>query len=527
MGDFVTVSWLTETEIFKNHIRLVAGRSGLGKKVTYVTVQEAPDFYTLLDGGEFVLSTWYAFRDNAEAGLEALKNLGDSKTSGVCIKINRFIDELPQSYIDYAESAALPLFVVGRDVNFREIIKCITIEINMSQMNTAIQVNEYYDFLFKAALENGSADFMLTDFLDRTGLVAISMSPDLKQVRGQKSLQKIPGRRNWLENLKKIIKRNQSRLEYFTQEGCHVFPCVARGYCYGYLIVASEREISASHRLYITQLRNIITIKWLDRQEKENDELISLLDMILHTPELNESSITDRLREQSIELTTGVRAIILKQVKDSGEAAGKPFINEAKRFIIAMGARIPNMLYVWDRSDTFTILVDNQGCSGADTAPSWVRELESLLDHYPNTSLAIGPSVNLAAGIRTSIRIATNTHMFSNGRRLLYYGDHLATMALISGANSTECSFFIDEVVNPIVRYDEDNNGSLMDTLASVISCSDIGEAAEKLCIHINSVRYRLQKIKLLTGLDFFEPSQRYSVTTAFIMYRNKDRYIY
>ena len=527
MGDFVTVNWLTETEIFREHIELVAGKRGLDKQVTYVTVQEAPDFYTLLDGGEFVLSTWYAFRDNMDSGLLALKNLGKSNAAGVCIKIHRFIDEIPQSYIDYANDADLPLFVVGRNVNFREIIKCITIEINMSQMNAAIRINEYYDFLFKAALENGSADFMLADFLERTGLVAISMSPDLRQVRGQKSLQKIKGRRSWLESLKKTIKRNQSKLEYFFEEGCHVFPCVARGYCYGYLVIASEEEISAGHRLYISQLRNIITIKWLDRQEKENDQLISLLDMIMHAPETDAAFITDRLKDHSIELSTGVRAVILKQVNSQGEAGNKIAVNEAKRFLIAMSARIPNLLSIWDRSDKFTILIDNQGCGGIDKAPSWTRELNSLLDHYPNISVAIGPSVNRVPDIRTSIRVATNAHIFAGGERIAYYGNHLPTMALMSGANSTECRFFIDEVMSPIVRYDEDNNGSLMETLESMISSSDIGEAAVNLCVHINSVRYRLQKIKALTGLDFLEPSQRYSITTAFLMYRNKDRYLY
>ena len=87
-------------------------------------------------------------------------------------------------------------------------------------------------------------------------------------------------------------------MEYFREEDCHVFPCVARGYCYGYLIVLSAEELSEIHKLYITQLRNIITIKWLDRQEKENDLLLSMMKMIIQAPENNVDYIQERLKER-------------------------------------------------------------------------------------------------------------------------------------------------------------------------------------------------------------------------------------
>ena len=85
MRESIDVEWLTEIAMFKNNIRLVAGRGGLHRNVTYVTVQEAPDFYRQIEGGEFVLSTWYAFKDDVDAGLAAIRNLCDI-ASGVCIK---------------------------------------------------------------------------------------------------------------------------------------------------------------------------------------------------------------------------------------------------------------------------------------------------------------------------------------------------------------------------------------------------------------------------------------------------------
>lgn len=524
MSDFVTVEWLSETDIFQKHIKLLAGRSGLSQKVTFVTVQEAPDFYTMIDGGEFVLSTWYVFRDNLEGGLTALKNLSSSKASGVGIKVRRFIDEIPQSYIDYADEAGLPLFAVDGNANFRDIIKSITIEINMSQLNTAVQLNEYYDFLFKAALENGSADFMLEDFFKRTGLIAISVSTDFTGVRGQKNLRKLGERRERLESAKRLIKARPDEMEYFHEGDCHIFPCVARRFCYGFLIVLDQSELSAKQKLYISQLRNIITIKWLDRQERENDLLMSLLDMIIHSPEKNELSITEMLRQHSLDVSAGIRAAVLKLAEDRKDKMAMQ--KDAQRFLIAASSRIPDILSTWDRNGAYTMLIGNQGCPDMNTPPSWIADIARMLDKYASITIAVGPSVHRVMDIRTSIRLAANTHMFSN-EKVSYYGDHLPKMGLMSGANSYECELFINRVIGPLIRYDEENNASLIETLDCVIDSKDVGDAATKLFIHVNSVRYRLQRIKSIIGLDFFDNSDKYSIITAFTMYKNKEKYVY
>ena len=114
-------------------------------------MQEAPDYYKQIEGEEIVLSTLYAFRNDMDAGLEALRKLCDI-ASGVCIKINRFIDSLPPQYLKCADELNLPLFIVDKDVKFREIIKNITLEINMAHVNVLVQLNDYYSYLFQTAL---------------------------------------------------------------------------------------------------------------------------------------------------------------------------------------------------------------------------------------------------------------------------------------------------------------------------------------------------------------------------------------
>ena len=58
-----------------------------------------------------------------------------------------------------------------------------------------------------------------------------------------------------------------------------------------------------------------------------------------------------------------------------------------------------------------------------------------------------------------------------------------------------------DEVLTPLVRYDEQNHGDLVLTLATFLAldCSSQRTAAE-LFVHRNTLRYRIAQIESLTG---------------------------
>ena len=64
--DKVTLSALMEIESFRNKLRLANKNANLDYQVTHVTIMEGPDLYEWVTGGEFVLTTFYAFSKNPE-----------------------------------------------------------------------------------------------------------------------------------------------------------------------------------------------------------------------------------------------------------------------------------------------------------------------------------------------------------------------------------------------------------------------------------------------------------------------------
>ncbi len=517
----IDVEWLMENPWFQSNVTLVAGSSGLKRRVTYVTVQEAPDFYKQIEGGEFVLSTWYAFKDDLHSGLKALEQLS-SKVSAICIKINRFIHDIPQEYIDYADAHGVPLFFVDKDIKFREIIKNITLEISSVQTSILIQLKNYYQYLFTSALNNGSAESMLLDFSKRTGLIAITLSADFSQMRGMRTFNKLPNSEERLQTIRHIVTTTPNQGDYFQNDEYHIFPCIARGYCYGYLIILNQGILSESVRLFVIQLCNIITIKWLDRQENENEKLLRFLSMI-RSPKENIQYIESYLNNKSIDYTSGLSVIQLKIRKIIRRA---PKINLAimQNFLMDLVAIKHNVLYIWDKANSFTILVDDMGL--AHKRKKFIEQLHVLCNKHTDVSVSVGTVVDNILNIKDSLRVSINTMLFIHpGANFIDYNQAVMELAILGGVTSYECDIFISMTIMPIIEHDHTFKDYVFQTLSLVIDNNSLEVAAHKEKVHVNTIRYRLQKIKNIINLDFFNNHDKHMIIVAYTMYKNRDLY--
>lgn len=95
--------------------------------------------------------------------------------------------------------------------------------------------------------------------------------------------------------------------------------------------------------------------------------------------------------------------------------------------------------------------------------------------------------------------------------------EELGVVRLLLGSGSDpDLQTFIEDVTGPLVAYDRDNDGSLVRTLRAFFDadCSQRA-AAEKLFVHHKTLRYRLERIKQLTGLDLSRHDDRMRADVA------------
>lgn len=81
------------------------------------------------------------------------------------------------------------------------------------------------------------------------------------------------------------------------------------------------------------------------------------------------------------------------------------------------------------------------------------------------------------------------------------------------------------ELVAPLEEYDREHNSDLIRTLTVFFDANaNASEAAEKLYLHRNSMAYRLDRIRQLTGLDLKNPETRLALQLGLISLKREER---
>jgi DNA-binding PucR family transcriptional regulator len=87
---------------------------------------------------------------------------------------------------------------------------------------------------------------------------------------------------------------------------------------------------------------------------------------------------------------------------------------------------------------------------------------------------------------------------------------------LSSVTNLTEVERFMKEKLGSLIEYDQDHKSNLVLTLARYFDCGcKYDETAERMCIHRSTLKYRLQRIRELTGYNLTDGSTRFDLHLA------------
>ncbi|MFP5021612.1 helix-turn-helix domain-containing protein [Pseudonocardia phyllosphaerae] len=107
---------------------------------------------------------------------------------------------------------------------------------------------------------------------------------------------------------------------------------------------------------------------------------------------------------------------------------------------------------------------------------------------------------------RTALSAATRF----GGQDVFLYEELGIVRLLLGSGDDPDLQTFVDEVTGPLLDYDRDNDGSLVRTLRAFFD-ADCSQklAADRLFVHHKTLRYRLERIRQLTGLDLSRHEDR------------------
>jgi purine catabolism regulator len=119
--------------------------------------------------------------------------------------------------------------------------------------------------------------------------------------------------------------------------------------------------------------------------------------------------------------------------------------------------------------------------------------------------MGVGRVCKGVKGLRKSFYQAEQAIKLQNqvikSRKILLYDDLGVYRLLGQLAEGKELSDFYEDTVGKLVKYDENHDLKLVETLKAYFQQNEnLKETSQSLFIHVNTLKYRIQKISSITG---------------------------
>ena len=532
----IRIGEILNTKFFSNY-KILAGKWGLNRETQAVSLFDAPDGYKWVKGKELILSTGYLFKDDLELFKDVIKFLHKNNSTAMGIKIDRYLNEIPQEIIDLCNQLDFPLIHIPYDVAWIDIINAVNsiamnryiIRINDRKNADRLQLRSdnfrkkietivanlseeiNYPISIIDVLENKIFNYSNKDF---------SLKEDISYLKGEDfpfNYQKeILGDRL---NIYRITNIEEKDMWSFI-----VMPIVLKGVTVSKLIVWEDQGEVDYYDLFSLRLTYILLLEVYEQiylmnsfERRFYDDLIkSLIDGEIDTKQKLIKSITS-IEDFKLDIDSRFTAICIKQ--DEGNPS---FYNSRETISTMLLFNIPKDKSIFGILDDNTIiLIYDVKDYKKEIIEKVKRDFEPILkeikSEFPDRHIRVGIGdieEDICQMKRSYVgalkAIDIGAYLYPE-REIIAFQD-LGPFGLFRLENIKQKSF--RKSCNKIYHLLKEPDGEeLIDTLKVYLeSESNSNIAAKKLFIHSNTVRYRIAKIQQICGIDLEDPMERLKI---------------
>jgi purine catabolism regulator len=168
--------------------------------------------------------------------------------------------------------------------------------------------------------------------------------------------------------------------------------------------------------------------------------------------------------------------------------------------------------FVTVRADELVVLLPESD-DARELGRAAVQQAASLVPDWRLTVGVGGPSASAGAIARSyaqARRALETAHRFGNQGDVVVFEDLGLYRLLFHVTDPSELRGFTDHVLGELVEYDQRHNTDLVLTLEAFLDHNgNLQATARELNLHVNSVAYRMQRIRAIAGLDFEQSEDR------------------
>jgi len=533
----VTVQQILELPVL-SEAQILAGKSGLGRRVTSVTVGEVPDIADWLSGGELVLSTLFAFQGDVEKQRDFCRRVMLADAAALFVKTTRFVQQIPDDVLALAEKRNFPIVEVPKTLRWTRLMEAATELIIDRQASLLSESQAIHHTLLEVVISGGDWNDLARELARLVGRPVLLLDSYLE------ILALSPGAGVSREELATKLNRPEARALFEelgrTRKVCavresilprmFVQPVIASHERRGYVCVLTEQEVLNANQ--IMTLEHGATIAALeaaqDRARFETE--VRLRGDFVDAVTSGDVPVGDSLLRRGVflglDLSQGA-AVILGGVDEAeGLVVRRNFDLDTleeriDRLFVLASRRVreqESSSLVSLKSRRLVIFVAGATGRDVESQRKLVVSLRNIAEHETRLSVSFGisnfaphPEQMSAAYQQALVALKVGRKLAGPGAIMHFHEAGSYRLLLdIWERDPGQILALYEETIAPLDRYDEKNGTRLTETLIVFFRNNEnLNLTAAELYAHRHTVRYRLEKIAELTGLSVYQTEHK------------------
>jgi purine catabolism regulator len=535
---------------------LVAGGEGLGRPVEWVRVMETPETVQRMRPHELLLTTAYPIKDDRGAQVRLIADMAAIEGAGLVVKLGRYLDDLPDEMLAEADRLQMPLFTIVPDVTWNDLMEPLLERIINAEhwrLKRSLEIHRRFTDLVLDGKGVNEICRTLADLLESAVTVEDASFHLLAHAGGS---MRDPHRRETIARhgspprvifdpliqraLREVdARRAPTRVPAYPHVGMNkeriIAPILAANQVLGYISVLEHPPHNEELAFMAVEQAALVVamalIKEREVAEVEGRVRGEYLDDLVQGTYGDDAAAQRRARHLGYPLH-GLHVLLIVDIDDfrgfiDSKELGEDTIQAVKRELlrrvsgVVRGGFQRALLHL--RSDSVLALLPI-GVDANGTAPRvhglGVHARQAIADWRPGFTVSVGYSapVEAPAGVATAHRevrgVLDALARFRRWDQVVAVPE-LGLTGLLAGVSDDRLEAFARRHLRALAEHDRTRNGSLLETLRAYLEEGEQQAAARRLQVHPNTLRYRLDRVREITGFELEDPETRLNLAVA------------
>ena len=533
--------------------KLLAGGKGLDRRIEWVRLMETPEVQPR--AGDLMLTTGFPIKDDREAQIRLVARIAEAGGAGLVVRPQPYLRTLPPEMIAEAERLNVPLFTVAPGVPLVDLMAPLLERIINAEhwrLKRSLEIHRRFTELVLDGKGVNEICRTLADLLESAVVIEDAGFHLLAHAGGagdphrKETIQHqgTPLRVRFDPQIQQVLreveaKRGPVKVPAFPHVGMSrerlIAPILAANQVLGYISVidhpAHNEELAFMAIEQAALVLALAVAKERELSEVEGRVRGEFLEDLLHGTFGEDAAAQRRARHLGYPLH-GSHVVMLvdiddfrgfNRVRQISEDAIQSLKREfLRRVTNVVRATHPRAL-VQGRSDSVVSLLP-LGAEGGDEQARGhavgTQVQQNIADWKPGFTVSVGFSgpteapVGVAAAYREVTSVMESLVRFKRWAQVVSVPE-LGLTGLLAAVTDERLVDYTRRHLGPLVEHDTARKGSLVATLRAYLETDEQQQAAKRLRVHPNTLRYRLDRIREILALDLEDPETRLNLSVA------------